>query len=279
MHSPDPLSLLRPRGRGGNRAALTEVRSCTPTSRPDGSHGRTQCEVSVRPPDPLVAPAARDGGDPHRLRRLLRLGRPPGTRLYRAVPVPLLSPPVSVAGIPISPAWWVLWIPAGFRATCYYYRKAYYRSYFLDPVDCARAEGRRQYAGETAFPFVLNNFHRYFLYGAIIVLAFLWKDAVDAFIFNGRFGVHLGSLLFLANVVLLSGYTFGCHAFRHLAGGNLDCFSCARGGRARYRLWEWVTPLNRRHAVWAWASLFSVSLVDVYIRLLMAGVIADPRFL
>jgi hypothetical protein len=192
---------------------------------------------------------------------------------------PFYSPPVSVAGIPISPAWWVLWIPAGFRATCYYYRKAYYRSYFLDPVDCARAEGRRQYAGETAFPFVLNNFHRYFLYGAIIVLAFLWKDAVDAFIFNGRFGVHLGSLLFLANVVLLSGYTFGCHAFRHLAGGNLDCFSCARGGRARYRLWEWVTPLNRRHAVWAWASLFSVSLVDVYIRLLMAGVIADPRFL
>lgn len=192
---------------------------------------------------------------------------------------PFYSPPVAVAGIPISPAWWVLWIPAGFRATCYYYRKAYYRSYFLDPVDCARPESRRRYLGETAFPFVLNNLHRYLLYGAIVVLAFLWKDTVAAFIFNGRFGVHLGSLLFLVNVVLLSGYTFGCHAFRHMAGGNLDCFSCARGGRARYRLWQWVTPLNRRHAVWAWASLFSVSLVDVYIRLLMAGVIPDPKLL
>lgn len=192
---------------------------------------------------------------------------------------PFYSPPVAVAGIPISPAWWVLWIPGGFRATCYYYRKAYYRSYFQDPVACAHPEARARYAGETAFPFILNNLHRFFLYGAIIVLAFLWRDTAAAFVFDGRFGAHLGSLVFLVNVVLLSGYTFGCHAFRHIAGGNLDCISCARAGRLRHRLWQWVTPVNHHHAPWAWASLFSVSLADIYVRLLMAGVIADPRVL
>ncbi len=30
----------------------------------------------------------------------------------------------------------VLWIPLGFRATCYYYRKAYYRAFFFDPPAC-----------------------------------------------------------------------------------------------------------------------------------------------
>jgi len=191
---------------------------------------------------------------------------------------PFYSPPVMVTAIPISPAWWVLWIPAGFRATCYYYRKAYYRSYFLDPVACNIPESRGRYTGETGFPFILNNLHRFLLYLAIIVLAFLWKDTVEAFFFNGRFGVHLGSLLFLVNVYLLSGYTFGCHAFRHMVGGNLDCYSSACAGRLRYRLWERVNPLNHRHANWAWASLVSVSIVDIYIRLLMAGVISDPRF-
>jgi len=192
---------------------------------------------------------------------------------------PFYSPPVTVAAIPISPAWWVVWVPAGFRATCYYYRKAYYRSYFLDPVACMVPESRHRYAGETAFPFIVNNLHRFLLYGAIVVLAFLWVDTIRAFIFNGRFGVHLGSLLFLANVLLLSGYTIGCHAFRHLVGGNLDCYSCATAGRLRYRLWGSVTPLNLHHAQWAWASLFSVSLVDIYLRLLMAGFIPDPRLL
>jgi hypothetical protein len=189
---------------------------------------------------------------------------------------PFYSPPVTVAAIPISPAFWVLWAPAGFRATCYYYRKAYYRSYFADPISCMVPESRRRYAGETAFPFILNNLHRYLLYAALVVLVFLWIDAIKAFVFNGRFGIHLGSVLFLANVVLLSGYTFGCHAFRHMVGGNLDCYSCARGGRARFRLWQWVTPLNHLHAAWAWASLFSVVAVDVYLRLLMANAIVDP---
>ena len=49
---------------------------------------------------------------------------------------PFYSPNVSPWG-PIPGAFLVLWVPLGFRATCYYYRKAYYRFYFADPPGCA----------------------------------------------------------------------------------------------------------------------------------------------
>src|SRR5437868_5474838 len=135
-----------------------------------------------------------------------------------------------------SPALLILAGPLGFRATCYYYRKAYYRAFFLDPPACAVGESRGHgYKGETAFPFILQNIHRYFLYVAILFLLFLWKDAFDAFFFRGRlgvleFGVGIGSLVMLANVTLLTLYTFSCHSLRHLAGGKLDCFSCSSFG-------------------------------------------------
>ena len=34
--------------------------------------------------------------------------------------------------------------------------------------------------------------------------------------------------------------------------------------------------LNRHHMAWAWASLITVTLADVYVRLLAVGVITDP---
>src|SRR5713101_3300630 len=76
---------------------------------------------------------------------------------------------------PFSPALLILAGPLGFRVTCYYYRKAYYRAFFFD----------------------------------------------------GKFGIGVGTLVLLANVVLLTLYAFSCHSLRHLAGGKLDCFSCA----------------------------------------------------
>src|SRR5215469_9866643 len=58
----------------------------------------------------------------------------------------------------ITPAMLILVGPLGFRATCYYYRKAYYRAFFLDPPACAVSEGsKRNYKGETRFPFILQN--------------------------------------------------------------------------------------------------------------------------
>jgi hypothetical protein len=195
---------------------------------------------------------------------------------------PYLSPfdsPLIKVG-PIPPGIWVAWAPFVFRLTCYYYRKAYFRSFLWHPRSCAVPEPHRgTYRGETAFPWVLNNLHRFAFYATFVQVAFLWFDAIVAFDFAGRFGIGLGSVLMLTNVLLLSGYTFGCHAFRHLAGGELDCFSCSRAARARFQLWRGISVLNVRHDRWAWASLASVLLTDVYIRALMAGVLRDPRWI
>jgi hypothetical protein len=46
----------------------------------------------------------------------------------------------------------------------------------------------------------------------------------------------------------------------------------------RYRAWTLVSKLNVHHAKYAWYSLFSVALVDLYIYLLSNGTITDVRF-
>ena len=189
---------------------------------------------------------------------------------------PFYSPLIKPDWWPFSPAIFILWSPLGFRLTCYYYRKAYYRSFFWDPPACAVGEFRKGYQGETRFPFILQNLHRYFLYTAIVVLAFLWYDAIYAFFFNGRFGVAVGSLVLLLNVALLSLYTFSCHSIRHLIGGNQDCFSTCPN---RYALWKRASVLNEHHMLWAWVSLFTVAFADLYIRLLSMGIIQDVRLL
>jgi len=185
----------------------------------------------------------------------------------------------------LSPALLILGGPLGFRTTCYYYRKAYYRAFFLDPPACAVSESsKRKYTGETSFPFILQNIHRYFLYLAILFLAFLWYDAGKAFFFpvsqtSSVFGVGLGSLIMLANVILLTLYTFSCHSLRHVVGGKLDCFSCSTFGPPRHTVWSWLSSLNERHMLFAWASLISVGFTDFYIRMLASGIFKDLRIL
>ncbi len=178
-----------------------------------------------------------------------------------------------------SPALLILGGPLGFRATCYYYRKAYYRAFFLDPAGCTVPERKRSYWGETRFPFVLQNLHRYFLYFAVIFIAFLWHDAARAFFFPDGFGVGVGTLVLLVNVVLLTLYLFSCHSLRHLFGGKLDCFSCAKFGKPRYSTWRGLSFLNERHMLFAWMSLFSVGFADFYVRLVSCGAIKDLRLL
>ena len=177
----------------------------------------------------------------------------------------------------LSPAILILGGPLSFRATCYYYRKAYYRAFFLDPPSCAVGEAKRRYSGETKFPFILQNLHRYALYLAIIFLAFLWKDAVQAFFFDGKFGMGVGTLVLLVNICLLTTYTLSCHSLRHLAGGKLDCFSCATFGKPRHTAWRGLTFLNERHMLFAWLSLLSVGFADFYVRLVSSGAIQDVR--
>ncbi len=181
---------------------------------------------------------------------------------------------------PFSPALLILAGPLGFRVTCYYYRKAYYRAFFLDPPACAVNEGRKPgYRGETAFPLILQNVHRYFLYFAVLFLVFLWRDAIHAFFFDGNFGVGVGTVVLLVNIILLTLYTLSCHSLRHLAGGNLDCFSCAAFGGPRHGAWRRLSVLNEHHMFFAWVSLFSVGLADLYVRLVSCGAIRDLRLL
>ncbi len=174
----------------------------------------------------------------------------------------------------LSPAFIVLGVPLGFRVTCYYYRRAYYRSFFWSPPACAVPDARRSYSGETKFPFILQNIHRYLFWLALIVLIFLWWDVFLAFRFPTGFGVGLGTLVLLGNVVLLSLYSLSCHSCRYLCGGYLDSFARAR---FRYHMWSIANRLNERHALFAWLSLFSVVIADLYVRLVATGVMIDPR--
>ena len=192
---------------------------------------------------------------------------------------PFYSPYMKPSWLPswVSPALLVLVFPLGFRATCYYYRKAYYRSFFNDPIGCAVGERSVKYSGETRFPFILQNIHRYFLYAALVFLVILWIDVVRAFIFDGRFGIGIGSFMILFSTASLTGYTFSCHSLRHMVGGKLDCFSCAVAGGPRQQAWSLVSRLNEHHMGFAWISLFFVCAADLYVRLCSMGVIQDLR--
>jgi hypothetical protein len=193
---------------------------------------------------------------------------------------PFFSPLIGAGSLPVwlSPALLILWIPLGFRTTCYYYRKSYYRAYFADPPACAVGEPlvHRRYRLETAFPFILQNLHRFFLYLAFIPLFFLWLDAFVSFRDGGQWRIGLGGAILLVNVALLTVFSLSCHSLRHLVGGKLDCFSCSAQARTRHAAWKGLSVLNGRHVVWAWSSLISVALADLYVRLLAAGVIVDP---
>jgi hypothetical protein len=188
----------------------------------------------------------------------------------------------------VQPKWIPAWVtvamlilpfPGGFRLTCYYYRGAYYKAFWADPPSCAVGEPRKSYLGERTLPLVLQNVHRYFLYVALIFLVILASDAWRALWFPDadgvrHFGIGVGTLVLTINVILLGGYTLGCHSLRHLVGGYLDRLS---GRPVRRTAYDCVSCLNRGHMNWAWASLFWVAFTDVYVRLCATGVWHDWR--
>lgn len=177
----------------------------------------------------------------------------------------------------LSPALLILIFPLGFRMTCYYYRKAYYRAFWRSPPACAVAEPHRRYTGETRAPLVLQNVHRYFFYAGMVFNVILTYDAVVSFRNShlqwGHMG--LGTVILVVNASLLWVYSLSCHSCRHVVGGRLKHFSRHPW---RYRAWTLVSRLNARHMQWAWASLVFVALTDFYVRLLASGTISDPRF-
>nr|MBC8306989.1 hypothetical protein [Pelagibacterales bacterium] len=86
-----------------------------------------------------------------------------------------------------SPAWLILIFPLSFRFTCYYYRKAYYRAFSLNPPACAvqpikgipskistltneninAFSSGKSYDGERGL-LLVQNIHRYSMYFAVI---------------------------------------------------------------------------------------------------------------
>jgi hypothetical protein len=181
-----------------------------------------------------------------------------------------------------SPAMLILIFPLAFRLTCYYYRGAYYKAFWADPPSCTVGEPRHDYRGEAKWPLLVQNIHRYALYFALLFIVLLSIDVVHGFMFNDpatghpRFGVGVGSIVLLLNVVLIAGYTLGCHSLRHLVGGFLDQLSRAP---VKKRAYDCVSCLNRAHPRWAWFSLVWVALTDLYVRLCSMGVISDWRIL
>jgi hypothetical protein len=179
-----------------------------------------------------------------------------------------------------SPALLILPFPGIFRVTCYYYRGAYYKAFWADPPACAVGEPRTRYRGESTFPLIVQNVHRYFLYVALLFLLVLSYDVYQALWFTDpvtgekSFGIGVGTLVLLSNVILLSGYTLGCHSMRHIVGGHLDRLSRAP---MRKRMYDCSSCLNRAHMSWAWASLLSVPFADLYVRLCSMGMWTDWR--
>jgi hypothetical protein len=164
----------------------------------------------------------------------------------------------------------------GFRLTCYYYRKTYYRAFWQSPPACAVSEPHGRYTGETRFPLVLQNLHRYFWVAAGLISVINTWDVVQAFRPEGHsFGFGLGTLIMLANVVLLWAYTLSCHSCRHIIGGRMRNFSAHP---LRYQAWSFVSRLNAKHMQLAWTTLATLLLTDLYIALVASGSVSDLRF-
>src|SRR4051794_39741905 len=165
----------------------------------------------------------------------------------------------------------------GFRLTCYYYRKAYYRSFWGSPPACAVAEPHASYSGETRFPLIVQNLHRYFFAAAVVISLINSYDVIRAFSGkHGGGGMSVGTLVMLANVVLLWAYTASCHSCRHIIGGKLRSFS---RHPLRYKSWIFVSKLNGKHMQLAWTTLTSLMLTDLYIALVSSGTITDLRII
>jgi hypothetical protein len=204
---------------------------------------------------------------------------------------PFYSPCISKGCVPEASHFWpqilpdVWWLPFAaaslpflllFRLTCYYSRGAYYRSVWQSPTACAVAEPHAKYTGETRFPLIIQNTHRYFFYIAGIISVINTYDAIVAFHSPSGFGFGLGNIILVVNVVMLWIYTLSCHSCRHVVGGRLKHFS---KHPVRYWMWSQVSRLNTRHKLYAWITLGTLMLTDFYIALVASGTISDLRFI
>ncbi len=140
---------------------------------------------------------------------------------------------------------------------------------------------KQNYKGERGL-WTFQNFHRFFLYLAVLLVFMHIHHVIDACrwpVDGGgmTFGMSVGTLVLAVDLIFLTLYVFSCHSMRHLVGGGLDCFSGGTG-ETRYKLWSGVTKLNETHGLFSWCSLFTVGFADFYVWLVASGRINDLRF-
>ena len=188
----------------------------------------------------------------------------PGAQLFGVVA------PQSILGFGLSPALLILIFPLGFRLTCYYYRKSYYRSFWMSPPACAVAEPHKKYTGETRAPLILQNGHRWFFLAGLVFNVILTYDAILAFRNEEKHWGHIsvGTLVLVFSSAMLWMYSLSCHTCRHTIGGRLKHFS---KHPIRYKLWTRISILNHSHQQFAWISLFAVAFADIYVRQVASG--------
>ena len=171
----------------------------------------------------------------------------------------------------------VLWIPFGFRGTCYYMRRVYYRTFFASPTACwvdePEINKKLGYKGEKRL-FIFNNLHRYFLYAAMIILVIKWWDVTHTLQFDDGYGMSIGTLVMGIEAFLLTMYVTSCHALRHLAGGALDRWTTGIS-KIRGKLFGRISLLNRSHGFWFWTSLIFVFFGDLWVLAVCEGYLSD----
>ena len=166
----------------------------------------------------------------------------------------------------------IIWIPFGFRGTCYYMRRVYYRSFFVSPAACWVDEpeiNKKHSKGEKGV-FILNNLHRYFLYAAMIIILIKWWDVTHTLTFNEGYGFSLGTFVMGIEAFLLTMYVTSCHALRHLAGGVLDRWTTGIS-KIRGYLFGKLSIANRSHGFWFWISLAFVFIGDLWVLAVNEG--------
>ena len=150
--------------------------------------------------------------------------------------------PITGSWWEVSPALLILIFPLGFRLTCYYYRKAYYRSFWLSPPACGIADAgstnpggpRARYTGRDALPARPAEPPPLLLLRRVLLRRDPHLGRHRRLPLFRRGGCRRRHARHHRNAVLIWAYTLGCHACRHLCGGNLRALS-----KAPLRRWFW----------------------------------------
>ena len=213
-----------------------------------------------------------------------------GAALHRNLISPFYSPCLAGSCVPgshpfgdadrwlaLSPALLILIFPLGFRLTCYYYRKAYYRSFWWSPPACAVADAHGSYSGETRFPLILQNVHRYFFW---LLLIFNCHPHL-----RRRRGLPPARASASASAWAPSSSastppSSGSTACRATPAGTSAAGRCKSFAKhpMRHKLWKLVTPLNAQAHALRLDQPLRRGPADLYVRLVASGTIHDPGF-